>query len=347
MKSVRLTSYPFGMIKEEHFIITEEITPSLSDNEILVENIYCSTEPYQRGRMIPAPKNAGTNSARTGRFPPIELGGRIASETVGKVIESKSALYNVGDYIMHTGGWEDYSVLNIHLGDYIPRKIDITGDADEDCLKYIVTRGLVARTAYYSLTHCMNMQPGDVVAVSGAMGGVGHMLMQFALKLGASKVYGITSTEEKAKQVSNLGGTPIVVPKNTKLDDLIKIMDSDVHDEITHYHENVSNSHFMGAMKHMAIGGTMVYCGAMSLYNATMPSPGPNIMSLVYNDVTIKGCFLSRLDADKFHSFIDQHSADLNYITSVYDGLDQIPTQFCQHFVLPDTRLGKSVCKIR
>lgn len=346
MRSVRLTSYPFGMIKEENFIITEEPTPSISENEILVENIYCSTEPYQRGRMIPPPKKTSTSSARTGRFPPIELGGSIAGETVGKVIESKSSLYNVGDYIMHTNGWEDYSVLNILLGDPVPRKINITGDADEDCLKYIVTRGLVARTAYYSLVHCMNVQPGDVVAVSGAMGGVGHMLIQLALKLGASKVYGITSTEEKAKQVSDLGGTPIVVPKNAKLNDLMKIIDSSVHDEINHYHENVSNSHFMGVMKHMAIGGTMVYCGAMSLYNATMPSPGPNIMSLIYNDVTIKGCFLSNLDADSFHSFMDQHADDLTYFTSVYDGLNQIPTQFCQHFVLPDSRMGKSVCKL-
>lgn len=342
MKSIHLSTYPAGMINQDNFLVADIPMPSIGHGEVLVENIYCSTDPYQRGRMI-----SSRFTVSSSRFPAIELGKRISGESVGKVVESNSPLYSIGDYILHTTGWEEYSVLGDFPDSHVPRKFNPGDNIDEGCLNHIVTRGLVGRTAYYSLVQCMNIKPGDVIAISGACGGVGHIMIQLALKLGAAKVYGITSTEEKANIVASLGGTPIVVPKNTKLSDLVKIMDDNIHEELDHYHENVGNNYFTGAMKHMAVGGNIIYCGVMSIYNNTMPTPGPNIMALIYNDVKIRGCFLTNLNYDHFNAFMDIHGTDLTCLTTVYDGLNELPTQFVDHFVLPDTRLGKSLCKIR
>ena len=280
------------------------------------------------------------------RFPPIAPGTPITGEAVGKVVESNSDLYNVGDYILHTNGWEEYSILGNFPESHTPRKFTPGDDIDKSCLHRIVTRGLVGRTAYYSLVQCMNIKPGDVIAISGATGGVGHMMIQLALKLGASKVYGITSTDKKAEIIAGLGGIPIVIPKNTKLSQVIEIVDSHIHDKLDHYHENVGNGYFTAAMKHMVVGGTIIYCGVMSLYNNTMPTPGPNIMALIYNDVKIRGCFLTNLNESEFNTFMDEYDADLTCLTTVYNGIEELPNQFVDHFILPDTRVGKSLCKI-
>ena len=341
MKQVQITQYPSGMITEDNFTIVELATPDLEQGEILVENYYCSSDPYQRGRMIP--ERYAVSSDRFGSIPQNTV---VPGETVGKVIESKSDFYKIGDFILHFGGWADYSVLGNFPDDHVPNKFDPTTDKDTACQKHLVINGLVGRTAFFSLTNAMNMKPGDVVAISGATGGVGHIFIQMALKLGASKVYGITSTQEKAVEVQKLGGIPVLIPRGTKLEQIIKIVNDAIPEEIDCYHENVGNDYFTAAMRKMRRGGKMIYCGAMSVYNNTLPGPGPSLLPLIYNDIQICGCYLDNLDESVFNKFIDQYYGDLKHITTLYSGLEELPKQFVEHFTSPAHRVGKSLCKI-
>jgi len=56
---------------------------------------------------------------------------------------------------------------------------------------------LVTQTAYHALAHVARLKAGDDVLVTAAAGGLGSALVQVARALGAGRVIGIASTEEK------------------------------------------------------------------------------------------------------------------------------------------------------
>ena len=57
------------------------------ENQILIEVIYLSVDPYMRGRMNDMKSYAE----------PVKIGGIMVGESVGKVIQSRSEKYNIGD----------------------------------------------------------------------------------------------------------------------------------------------------------------------------------------------------------------------------------------------------------
>lgn len=338
MKQVQIKQYPIGMVTPENFEVVDVPIPVPADNQILVKNLYCSTDPYLRARMIPPRYNKSGN-----RFRSILANEQIQNETAGVVIESNNAEYNIGDYVIHYGGWQEYSVVNSTENIKI---FEPTDDIDASCQKNLVIQGLVGRTAYYSLTKSSVCKPGDIVCVSGADGGVGHLYVQMAKILGASKVYGITSTQSKADSIAQLGAMPVIVPKDSNYQQIVRTVNDSITDSIDCYHENVSNSYFSAAMNKMSAGSTMVYCGVMALYNDTMPSPGPSLLPIIYQDITIRGCYLSDFDEDSYQSFLAEHYNKLTALTTVYEGLESLPQQFVEHFTSPSNRMGKSLCKI-
>ncbi|MBX6378066.1 MAG: alcohol dehydrogenase catalytic domain-containing protein [Clostridia bacterium] len=59
-------------------------------------------------------------------------------------------------------------------------------------------------TAYHALVDRGRLRPGDVVAISGATGGVGAAAVQLAHVLGASRVLALGSSEEKLQRLATL-----------------------------------------------------------------------------------------------------------------------------------------------
>jgi NADPH-dependent curcumin reductase CurA len=344
MRQLQLKNKLSGMVKPEDFEIVD-VDLELNDGEFLIQNIYCSTDPYKRVGM-----NYTKYSTPAWKLSEVEPNTSIVGESVGQVIESKNDQVNVGTYIFHLDGWREQTVLNSDSFFYPIVKKD---DMDSWLKKYLTAHCLVGRTAYYSITRTMNVQPGDVVCVSGAMGGVGHLTVQYA-KIKGAKVYGITSTEQKAKKLEEWGVIPVIIPKDSSFDKKQKIFNT-IPDEFNWYHENVGNEYFACAMNKMAVSSTVSFCGAMSSYNNTMPGPGPNISGVIYKDISIKGCnFFSKTtklayDDDwqtEYEDFVSENIDDIESIFTVYEGLESMPQQFADHFILPDTRIGKSLCKI-
>ena len=68
---------------------------------------------------------------------------------------------------------------------------------------------LVAITAWEALVDRANVQPGELVLVHGATGGVGHVGVQLAKALGAT-VHTTVSSDQKAEVARNLGADEII-----------------------------------------------------------------------------------------------------------------------------------------
>ena len=79
-KEIHLISRPNGEPSEENFLVKEVIVNEVSENEVLIKNLWMSVDPYMRGRMID----------RKSYVPPFELGKTLEGGAIGVVIESKN-----------------------------------------------------------------------------------------------------------------------------------------------------------------------------------------------------------------------------------------------------------------
>ncbi len=98
-QQILLVSRPTGEPTLENFRLVETPLAPLADGEVLVRHHYLSLDPYLRGRM-----NEGASYAEAQRVNEVMIGG-----TVGEVVESRSAHFQVGDHVVGMGGWSSIS----------------------------------------------------------------------------------------------------------------------------------------------------------------------------------------------------------------------------------------------
>ena len=133
-----------------------------------------------RGRM-----NAGLSYAA-----PVNLGDVMVGESVGRVVESKSKNYNVGDLVTVHQGWQTY----IKAKDSDPTIIKVP-ESNLPSSVFLGTLGMPGRTAYFGLNHVGKPKAGETLVVSAASGAVGSVVGQLG-KLMGCKVIGIAGGQE-------------------------------------------------------------------------------------------------------------------------------------------------------
>ncbi len=94
------------------------------------------------------------------------------------------------------GGYAEYVLAYPHLIIPIPETLDFV---------HAAAFPLQGVTAYQLLHECAHLQPGESVLVHAAAGGVGTLAVQLARLMGAGKVIGTASTEEKLEFARSLG----------------------------------------------------------------------------------------------------------------------------------------------
>src|SRR5690554_1557114 len=94
-EQIILKSRPKGLPTLENFKMEEIEIPEIKNNEVLLEGMYYSVDPYMRGRMNDTKSYA----------PPFETGKPLSGGVVAKVIESKSEKFQVGDIITGNLPW--------------------------------------------------------------------------------------------------------------------------------------------------------------------------------------------------------------------------------------------------
>ncbi len=94
------------------------------------------------------------------------------------------------------GGYAEYAVANVSTLIPIPENLDFARAAA------FLVQGL---TAYQTLRESGHFQAGESVLVHGAAGGVGTLAVQLARLMGAGKIIGTASNENKLGMVRRLG----------------------------------------------------------------------------------------------------------------------------------------------
>ncbi|MBD63212.1 MAG: NADP-dependent oxidoreductase [Gammaproteobacteria bacterium] len=267
-----LKERPKGLVKNSDFeLITEKLT-EIKSGEILLENIYLSFDPTQRGWLNDEP----------GYLPPIQIDEVVRSGGIGRVIKSKNLEYKEGELVFGLVGWQTHCVTKATADDrfrVIPEILPIP-----TMLNVLGSTGI---TAYYGLVELGNPRAEETVLVSGAAGATGSVVVQIA-KLKGCNVIGIAGGEEKCKWLKEIGADDVIDYKNSNVNtELLKL----AKNGIDIYFDNVGGEILESVLNLININARILLCGGISSgYDGTSIPDGPkNLFSLIIKRATMQG----------------------------------------------------------
>jgi hypothetical protein len=162
-RSVVLKERPEGIPKQSDFEVVTSDVGTPQENEIQVQNVCMSVDPYMRGRMVD----------RKSYVPPFQIGEVLTGGAIGKVVDSNHSDFNVGDYVSSHYGWREAFTAPAD-------GIEKLGNLKASPSTYLGAIGMPGMTAYVGLLEVGSLKEEETVFVSGAAGAVGSIVGQIA-----------------------------------------------------------------------------------------------------------------------------------------------------------------------
>lgn len=329
-EQIILKSRPKGLPTLENFKMEKTELPKIKDNEVLLEGMYYSVDPYMRGRM---------NDTKS-YVPPFETGKPLSGGVVAKVIESKSEKFQVGDVITGNLPWRKKMIA----AEKDIRKIDSTV---APASYYLGILGMTGLTSYFGLMHIGKPKAGETVVVSGAAGAVGMVVGQIA-KIQGCRVIGIAGSDDKIDMLKEEFGFDDAINYKTTTD-MKKAIAKACPKGVDVYFDNVGGDISDAIMMNLNFQARVVICGQISLYNSTETPMGPRLQPiLLTRSVLMQGFIVSDFQSD-FPEGI-QHlvswikEGKLNFKETVVHGFDKLPEALLGLFKGDNT--GKMIVKV-
>ena len=245
-----LNKRPKGMPENDCWSLNSEIITDLNNGEVLIKTEYLSIDPYMRGKM-----NDGLSYT-----PPLKIGDVMVGESVGRVVESQSKKYTIGDLVTIHQGWQTF----IRAKDSDP-SLQKVPKSNLQSSVFLGAIGMPGRTAYYGLNYVGKPKAGETLVVSAASGAVGSVVGQLG-KLLNCKVVGIAGGMEKAQYVTEeLKFDHCIDYKNENVGQKLREYCSD---GIDIYFENVGGEITKDVSKFLNKGARVPICGFISKYNS-------------------------------------------------------------------------------
>ena len=323
-REIHLKSRPQGKPTAENFGLVETDVPDPGPDEVLVQNIYMSVDPYMRGRMNEA-------------WP---VGDVMIGGAVGKVIASNNANFAEGDFVNNGASWREY---------FISGGKDLSKvDPDLAPLStYLGVMGMPGLTAYGGLLVTGELKDGESVFVSAASGAVGSVVGQIA-KIKGCTVVGSAGSDDKVAQLTEEFGFDHAF--NYKTADPLTELRKGTPKGIDVYFENVGGKQLEAALTHMRVHGRIPICGMIAHYNDDgTPTPGPcNLTETIYKFITMRGFVVSAFTAEQPKFLSDMSgwikSGQMKYHETVFEGIEKAPDAFMGLF--DGSNNGKMLVKL-
>jgi NADPH-dependent curcumin reductase CurA len=267
----RLAERPTGMLEDRCFAWTEEPIPEpKTDGDIVVQNLYLSCDPTQRGWL-----------ARDTYMPAVPIGEVVRSGAVGRVVASRSAAFAEGDLVQGLFGWQDYAL--VRADGRMPTKL-LPGVPIELQMSAL---GLTGITAYFGLLDVGRPKAGEVVLVSGAAGATGSVVGQIA-RIQGCRAIGLAGGKDKCDWLRSEARFDAAI--DYKAEDVGARLRELCPDGVDVYFDNVGGDLLDVALARLAMRGRVVLCGAIATYNDAELRPGPkNYLNLLLKRGRMEG----------------------------------------------------------
>jgi NADPH2:quinone reductase len=194
---------------------------------------------------------------RSGAYPAPGLPFIPGNEGAGEVVEVGAGVekFKAGDRVAYTGPIGAYAeARNIEAKYLVPLPESLSFETGAA----MMLKGL---TAEYLLFRTYKVQPGDVILVHAAAGGVGLILCQWARLLGAT-VIGTAGSEEKAKMAREAGAHEVILYRQ---EDFVARVKEITGGKLCHaVYDGVGKATFPGSLDCLRPFGTFVSFGSAS-----------------------------------------------------------------------------------
>jgi NADPH-dependent curcumin reductase CurA len=324
-----LAKRPEGFPDESAFRAEEFRLPDLSEGDVRVHGLYYSVDPYMRGRM-----NEGKSYA-----PPFELGQPIQGAVVGKVVESRSAGFKLGDFVFGILPWATEMVVQGNRLQVIDTDVALATE-------YLGVLGMTGLTAYFGLLDIGRPQEGDVVVVSGAAGAVGTVVGQIA-KIKGCYVVGIVGSEEKGRLLQDHYGFDQTLNYKTAVDLASEVKEA-CPGGVDIYFDNVGGKISDAVMLSMNVKSRIVLCGQISLYNLKELPQGPRLQPLLLTRSVLMQGFIVSNYQERFPEALKAlagwlRDGKLESSQTILEGFDNLPKALIGLF--DGKNVGKMIVK--
>ena len=328
-RKITLAERPLGHPTQSDFRLVESSIPVPGEGEVLIQAIWLSLDPYQRGRMRGGPSYAA----------PLELGEVITGGVVGRVIESRTPAFNIGDVVEGPLGWQEYDLSD---GRNL-RKVDITMGPLSTALGVL---GMPGMTAYFGFLDVGQPRPGDTVVISAASGAVGQVVGQIAKIMGCRAV-GIAGSQEKVDYIVDDLGFDAGINYRTQNVDTALAAECPLGVDV--YFDNVGGTVTDAVLEHINTGARVVICGQISQYNLAEPEPGPrNLGLLTIHQARMEGFlvfqFAHRYEEGRQRIAGWMKAGKVKYKEDVVEGVENAPTAFIG--LMKGQNFGKLLIKV-
>ncbi|MBW4563087.1 MAG: zinc-binding dehydrogenase [Mojavia pulchra JT2-VF2] len=184
--------------------------------------------------------------------PPFDLGVEVVGEVVavGENVQD----FQVSDAVVTTnrgGGYREYQVVNANLAFKVR---EVTPE--------VLTLMPTGVSALVALEQVGEMKSNEVVLVTAAAGGTGHIAVQLA-KLAGNHVIGTCSSEAKANLLKEFGCDRII---NYRTENLNQILKQEYPNGINLIFDCVGKQVFDTCVENLAVRGRLVVVGFISEY---------------------------------------------------------------------------------
>lgn len=262
---------PTGDVSDEDIVLETSEIPVAEDGEIVVRTQYISLDPANRAWMNETPTY----------MDPVPLGGPMLGLVMGEVTDSGSEKFKPGDKVTGLGSWSEYCKVSATAFNPAP---EVPGIDERDIFGIFT---IVGPTAYFGIEDICAPKPGETMVVSGAAGAVGSIAGQMG-KAHGCRVIGIAGGAKKCGYITDNYGMDAAI--DYKNEDVAARLAELCPDGIDSFFDNVGGAILGHVLARMNNFGRIAQCGAISMYNAAGPVPGPyNYMNVVVRRLKIQG----------------------------------------------------------
>lgn len=337
-RRIVLARRPQGEPTADDFRIEEVAAAVPSAQELGLETVYLSLDPYMRGRLSDAPSYD----------PPVAIGDVIVGATVSRVTHPATGSdLTVGDLVVARTGWQTHAVARPGDVRRVPPSSDLPASTALGVL------GMPGFTAYSGLLNIGQPQPGETVVVAAATGPVGSAVGQIA-RLHGARAVAVAGGSYKQRYATTRFGFDAAVDHRSPT--FPADLAAACPDGIDVYFENVGGPVADAVLPLLNQHARIPLCGLVSQYNSDeIARPGPDrlpffMSQLLAKSITVQGFLQRQYFAEQFDTFTEQmagwiKTGEVAFAEAVTDGLDNAPEAFTR--MLVGDNLGKTVIRVR